>query len=55
MWSPEDIFWVQGLLISGIGHYQHFLFKLQTDYKLHFQGTVDFPLNMCALGLSKGW
>lgn len=54
MWSFEDVIHVQGLLMSGIGHYQHYLFKLQTDYKLDFQGLVDFPLTTCALGLAKG-
>ncbi|KAK6643805.1 hypothetical protein RUM43_000068 [Polyplax serrata] len=53
MWSFEDVIHVQGLLMSGIGHYQHYLFKLQTDYKLDFQGLVDFPLTTCALGLAK--
>ena len=40
--------------MSGIGHYQHILFKLQTDYKLSFQGVIDFSLDMSALGLQKG-
>lgn len=53
-WLPGDVAYIQGLLISGIGHYEHLLFKLQTDYKLNFQGVIDFPLNVCDLGLPKG-
>ena len=53
-WTSDDIEYVQGLLMSGIGHYQHILFKLQTDYKLSFQGVIDFSLDMSALGLQKG-
>ncbi|KAL0270450.1 UNVERIFIED_CONTAM: hypothetical protein PYX00_007862 [Menopon gallinae] len=52
-WSPQEAGFVQGLLISGVGHYQHLLFKLQSDYKVNIQGLIDFPISISDLGLSK--
>lgn len=44
---------LQAHLLSGVGHYQNIILRLQVEFNIDLRGVLDFPLLVCDEGLPK--
>lgn len=53
VWNPVERAFLQAHLLSGVGHYQNIILRLQVEFNIDLRGVLDFPLLVCDEGLPK--
>ncbi|KAG0424190.1 hypothetical protein HPB47_000064, partial [Ixodes persulcatus] len=52
--EEEAVLSLRAHLMSGLGHYHHLLIRLQAEYRLDLESSVDVPLRWSHRGLPRG-